>query len=79
MVFRGGSRDPCTWDVARLSESVKKHTSLRLCYCYYRRKRKLYDFSHALIRLKGPVKTVKVIHYYSSVSQDWITETADQF
>ena len=25
MVFRAGYRDPCTWDVARLSESVKIH------------------------------------------------------
>ena len=23
MVFRAGQRDPCTWDVARFSESVK--------------------------------------------------------
>ena len=26
MVFRAGLRDPCTWDVARLSESGKIHT-----------------------------------------------------
>ena len=25
MVFRAGQRDPCTWDVARFSESVKIH------------------------------------------------------
>ena len=26
MVFRAGWRDPCTWDIARLSESVKIHS-----------------------------------------------------
>ena len=26
MVFRAGQRDPCTWYVARLSESVKIHS-----------------------------------------------------
>ena len=26
MVFRPGQRDPCTWDVARLSESIKIHS-----------------------------------------------------
>ena len=26
MIFRAGYRDPCTWDVAQLSESVKMHS-----------------------------------------------------
>ena len=38
MVFQAGQRDPCTWDVARLSESVKTHSRLRLEYFYASRK-----------------------------------------
>ena len=35
MVFRAGQRDPCTWDVARLSESVKiRSPAARTLYAF---------------------------------------------
>ena len=32
MVFRAGYRDPCTWDFARLSESVKITLACGSCF-----------------------------------------------
>jgi hypothetical protein len=39
MVFQAGLHDPCTWDVARLSESVKIHSPAARVFYAFRKSR----------------------------------------
>jgi hypothetical protein len=66
MVFRAGLRDPCTWDVARLSESGKIHSPTARAFSRFPKVSQHPScMDHAILHGKPfgiPLVTLVVVH-----------------
>ena len=72
MVFRAGLRDPCTWDVARFSDSVKIHSpAARVFLCLPKISQHPACMDHAI--LNGKLFSNPLI--FSRLKVEWLHGT----
>ena len=72
MVFQAGERDPCTWDVAQLLESVKIHSpAARVFLCFPKVLRHPSCMDHAILHRK-PFGIPLLIMIYNTIQYNTI-------